>query len=107
MSVLKKLYAYSVNGNSPVHGVEVAPVTKIGKEGEKTIVLEPVDLKKHADMLGNVDMWSIQSLMSAGINPGAVKGHSGYTTRLDGVSDIQSIESSVDEFFDNIQNNEE
>lgn len=107
MSTLKNNFNYKLNGSSPVHTPEdLALVIKKDKNGNSIKIFEPIDYKKIVEDNGTVDMWSLDSLLAAGINPDFPI-HTGYNTRLEGISDLDSITDSVDEFLASQNNNEE
>lgn len=98
MSVLSHLYDKGVNCYSPVME-ETQMVIKCDKKGNEIIVWEPVDCSKIIASNGTADMWSLNSLLAAGINPNfGVK--TGYNTRLEGVDAIDEIVATIDKLED-------
>lgn len=45
---------------------------------------------------GDINMWSLNALLAAGINPADMNIHTGYNTRLEGINDLNSVVSDVE-----------
>lgn len=54
---------------------------------------------------GSADLWSLDALMKAGINPESMHIHTGYSTRLDGINDLQSVAAEVEAAVNNNEKN--
>lgn len=107
MSTLKNNFNYKLNGSSPVHVLEdLALRIKKDKDGNSIPVFEPIDYKKIAEDNGTVDMWQLDNLLAAGINPDFPV-HTGYNTRLEGIGELGSITEGIDEWLASQKNNEE
>ena len=77
-------------------------VVNYDEKGNEHITFEKVDYRKLQDSLGSFDLWSLKSLISAGIDPSfGIK--TGFNTRLDGLG---IVESAIDQ-IDNVVNESE
>lgn len=95
MSVLKSYFNHSVNQNAQVSDVYLL-VDKVDKDGNTILVPQKIDYAEIQKSHGTVDMWSIDALMKAGINP-AFNIHTGNVTRLEGIYDVNSVLSEIPE----------
>lgn len=95
MSVLKSYFNFSVNQNSPVFD-DYLLVEKVDKDGGIVMVPEKVDYPEIQKSHGSVEDWSLSNLLKAGINPGSFSIHTGYNTKLDGVSAINDVAADID-----------
>lgn len=94
MSVLNKYFDKSVNQCSPV-AEDFNRVVNYDENGNEFITYQKVDYKKIQESNGTVDMWSLNSLLSAGINPNFPI-HTGLNTRLEGVSIVNDMVATAD-----------
>lgn len=104
MSALKKYFDRSVNQSSPVKG-DVRRVVKYDEEGNEFVTYEPVDYPTLQAEIGSVAMWSLNSLLAAGINPDFPI-HTGNPTRLEGIGVIEQASAIADSLLADIENNE-
>lgn len=68
------------------------------EDGNEFVVFEKVDYPKFQQSLGTVDMWQLDSLLKAGINP-EFPIHTGNPTRLEGLDSINQYQAMADEIF--------
>lgn len=94
MSVLQTHVQKHVSQFSPSVGDEQR-VVKFGVDGEELIAFEPVDYQKIIESHGSVEMWSLDSLLKAGINPNSTV-RTGYNSRLDGFEAISAIDAELE-----------
>lgn len=94
MSVLESHVLKDVNQFSPV-GEDSVRVVKFGKDGEELVTFEPIDYKSIRDSHGTVDLWSLNSLIKAGVNPD-FNIHTGFNSRIEGVDVVNQFESEID-----------
>lgn len=94
MSVLSKYFSKSVNQASPVQK-DYNRVVNYDEDGNEYITFVEVDYEKFQKSLGTVDMWSLDSLLKAGVNPNFPI-HTGNTTRLEGLSSLSEYEAVAD-----------
>lgn len=97
MSVLKAYFDKSVNQASPIQK-DFDRVVNYDIDGNEFISYQEVDYPKLAVARGTVDMWSLGSLLKAGISPD-MPIHTGFNTRLEGVNVLQDMSSVVDGFL--------
>lgn len=108
MSVLKKLFNNKVNQNSPIFKEDLVLTIKRGKDGEEKIVFLPEDCKKIQEANGTVDMWKLDTLLAAGINPASMHVHTGLNTRLEGVGIVDEFSALAEEVLSaDLENNKE
>ena len=96
-NALTRLFNYDLNQASPVKE-DVARVVKYDEDGNEYIVYEKVDYKKLQESLGSVNMWSLESLVKAGIDP-AFPIHTGNPTRLEGQDALDAYIAEADAIF--------
>ena len=75
-------------------------VVNVDEDGNEKITWEMVDYPKIQESLGSFQLWSLDALLKAGINPDfGIK--TGFNTRLDGfgqmTSAVERINAIVDE----------
>lgn len=104
MSVLKHYFDKDIDQRSPVQK-DYARVAKHDDNGNEYITFEEIDYAKLQSSLGTVDMWSLNALLKAGINPDFPI-HTGNPTRLEGIDVITQAEAMVDEILNETNNNE-
>lgn len=97
MSVLQTHVIKDVNQCSPSVG-DVERVVDYGKDGEELISYKPIDYPKLCSSHGVVDMWSLDNMLKAGINPNSSI-HTGLNSRLDGVSAVNEFDSSAEKII--------
>lgn len=102
MSVLQTHVIKGVNQFSPSIG-DVERVVDYGKDGEELISFKPVDYPKLSASHGVVGMWSLDNMLKAGINPNSSI-HTGFNSRLDGVSAVNEFDSSAEKIISEISN---
>lgn len=102
MSILKAYFDKNVDQESRVVPDYIRKVN-YDNDGNEFITYEEVDLQKFQESLGTVDMWSLDALLKAGIDP-AFSIHTGLNTRLEGVGIVNSAVDIIDQFLsDNAQ----
>lgn len=94
MSVLKTHFNPAINQSSPIQD-DYNRVVNYDDEGNEYITYEKVDYSTLQAELGTAAMWSLKSLLAAGVDP-AFPIHTGNQTRLESFDDLQSIINSVD-----------
>lgn len=94
MSVLKKYFNYNCNQDSPIQ-VDLKRVSKFDEDGEEFISYIPEDYPAIVMANGKANDWSLNALLKAGISPD-MPIHTGYSTRLDGVGQLDEISAFVD-----------
>ena len=104
-NVLEKYFDDSVNQQSPVEIDYVRKVEHDEKSGEY-IVYEPFDYADYQKSLGPVQNWTLDALMKAGIDPNFGI-FTGYPTRLEGISAVESMSAIADGLLADIENNNE
>lgn len=105
MSILKKYFDKSVNLSSPVQK-DYNRVVNYDENGNEFITYEEVDYPAIQKSNGTVDMWELNSLLSAGINPNFPI-HTGSNTRLEGVGVVKQAEAIADSILaESVENNE-
>ena len=93
-----------INQESPVQK-DYDRKVNYDEDGNEIITYEEVDYPTLQQSLGTWDMWSLNSLMKAGIDP-AFPIHTGYNTRLDGINDLQQVDGWVDELLNSSTEND-
>lgn len=73
------------------------------KNGSEVISFEPIDVQSIVKQNSPAELWNLSRLVSAGVDPSSIKGHSLNGSRIDGYEDIQKVSSSVDDFFDSLE----
>ena len=105
MSVLKKYFDKSVNQESPVQ-VDLQRKVDYDADGNEFISWIPVDYPAIQQELGSVEMWSLNALTKAGIDPRfGIK--TGFNTRLDGLDELDRMVSVIDSVFEEENNKEQ
>ena len=75
---------------------DFARVVNQDEKGEDYITFEKIDYPKYQASLGSFGDWSLNSLISAGINPDfGIK--TGFNTRLDGVAVLGSAIGQIND----------
>ena len=97
MSVLKAYFDGSVNQCSPSRG-DVQRVVNFDEDGNEFISYEPIDYPTLVASRGCVSDWSLNSLLSAGIDP-KFNIHTGLNTRLEGASIVNDMAAQADALF--------
>lgn len=98
MSALTKLFNYKINQYATPDIPDLTMTVKKNKNGEDIITWEPTDFKKIVADNGTVDMWSLNALIAAGINPD-IPIHTGYNTRLEGAGELGIIDEEVEKLL--------
>lgn len=99
MDFLEKIFNYDIDQRSPIQK-DVWRKVDYDENGNEIISWPEVDYEKLLHSLGTIDDWKLENLLKAGISPN-FSIHTGYNTRLEGVSDINNIEKNLDEIFNN------
>lgn len=74
-------------------------VVNIDEDGIEHISFELVDYKKLQDSFGSYNLWSLESLKKAGINPDfGIK--TGFNTRLDGFDTMNGAVAAINAELD-------
>lgn len=94
MSVLHSYFDYDCNQCSPVRD-DFERVVNVDEDGVEHITYEKVDYPSYQKSLGDASVWSLESLLKAGINPNFNISTS-FGTRLDGINTIQQAQAYVD-----------
>ena len=69
-------------------------VLNVDEDGNEHIIFELTDYKKIQESLGSWKMWTLQALMSAGIDPKfGIK--TGLNTRLEGYGAVESAVAAI------------
>lgn len=97
MSVLRKYYDKKVNGASPVVG-DLERVVRYDEDGGEIVEWLPVDYAKIVKDNGTASMWSLKSLLSAGINPN-FSIHTGSNSRIEGLDSVSAFAATADEIL--------
>lgn len=92
-----------VNVQSPVQE-DVLRKSQFDEDGNEFVVYEKVDYPKFQKSLGKAESWSLNSLLSAGINPDFPI-HTGNGTRLEGLNSIAEFEAAADAILSDFENN--
>lgn len=103
MSVLSKYFDKNINQCSPVPEDRVRVVNYDGDN--EIVTYEKFDYEAYQKSLGTVDMWSLESLLKAGISPDSPI-HTGAPTRLEGLGVVEQASSIADELFEELNKNE-
>lgn len=101
MSVLKKYFRKDTSWCSPVRD-DLVRIVNYDKDGNEKITYEKFDYEAHQKKQGTVDMWSLDSLLKAGINPDFPI-HTGLNTRLEGLSTIADAEAIADSLISAVE----
>lgn len=97
IGVQKALFCPEIDQNSPVFGDTIRVVER-DEDGREINTYPPVDYEKIRKENGKVDMWTLENLLKAGINPSfPVK--TGYNSRVEGIDALGSFESQANEIF--------
>lgn len=99
-SVLEKYFNSSVSHTSPVID-EVERKVDYDEKGNEIVSFVPVDTKKIIASNGKVDVWKLDNLIKAGINPQSMSIHTGLVSRVEGASVVNDFEKVVDAFVNN------
>lgn len=105
MSVLKAYFNENVNQCSPSRG-DLQRVVKYDEDGNEYIVYEEVDYPTLVASRGKVSDWSLNALLSAGIDP-RFGIHTGLNTRLEGVDIVNQMSEQVDAIFAELEKEKE
>lgn len=98
IGVQKAMFSPEVDQNSPVFG-DVMRVVERDEDGREINTFPPVDYEKIRKDNGSVDLWALESLLKAGVDPSfPVK--TGFNSRVEGIQDLDSMESQVDALFE-------
>lgn len=98
MSVLKKYFNSSLDQSSPIVD-DFERVVNYDEDGNEYITYVKFDYKQYQISLGTVDMWSLDSLVKAGIDP-SFSIHTGLSTRLEGIDTVNAAVAAFDKVFD-------
>lgn len=90
-------YANGASQCSPVQK-DYQRVVNYDDEGNEFITYVEVDYPALQESHGTVEMWSLDALMKAGINPDFGI-HTGFNTRLEGVGVIDDASAYVEQMF--------
>lgn len=93
MSVLKSNFVKK-SYNSPLAD-DVTRKVLFDEDGNEKVVFEKVDYKQLAKNREGVEVWSLSSLLKAGINPD-FNIHTGLNTRLEGVGVISDAAATLE-----------
>ena len=97
MSVLKTYFNQKVNQCSPIQ-VDYNRVVNYDEAGNELIYYEKVDYPALVKSNGVAEMWSLNNLLKAGINPNfPIK--TGVNTRLDGVDEINKAAAFAEQIL--------
>lgn len=94
MSVLKKYFNHRVKLSSPVQK-DYNRVVNYDENGNEFVSYEEVDYSTLVHSQGKVTDWSLNALLSAGINPNFPI-HTGLNTRLEGLDVVNQASAFVD-----------
>lgn len=97
MSVLKKYFDKGVNQSSPIQKDYDRKVDH-DENGNEFITWVEVDYQKIQDANGNITDWSLNNLLSAGINPNFPIS-TGLNTRLEGIGVVDNAAAYVEQIF--------
>lgn len=98
IGVQKAMFCPEVDQNSPVFG-DVMRVVERDEDGREINTFLPVDYEKIRKDNGPVNMWSLENLLKAGVDPSfPVK--TGLNSRVEGISELNSMESQVNALFE-------
>lgn len=97
MSVLKKYFDKFVNQSSLVVD-DFARKVNYDEDRNEFVTYEKVDYKKIQESNGTVELWSLDALLKAGINP-SFPVHTGLNTRLEGIGVINDASVAFDKVF--------
>lgn len=97
MSVLSAYFDSSLNQASPVQK-DYSRVVNYDENGNEYITWEEVDYSSLQAANGKVSDWSLNSLLSAGINPNFPI-RTGLNTRLEGIGVVSEATAIADEIL--------
>lgn len=100
--VLEVLFDSSVPVYSPVVG-DLERVVSHDEEGREIVSFRPVDYAELNKMLGFVEVWSLEAMVKAGINPAFPVHTSNSVSRLEGVGTLEGVAAQVNDAFENIE----
>lgn len=98
MSVLKAYFDSSINQCSRVID-DFQRIVDIDDSGSELVRYEKFDYPKFQSSLGTVDMWSLDALVKAGIDP-SFSIHTGLSTRLEGIDTVNDAAAAFDKVFE-------
>lgn len=84
--------------------VEYQRVENFDEDGTSLVSYSPVDLNFVRKSNGSVELWSLSTMLKAGVNPQTAI-HTGHNTRLEGLSELHTFEASADAILNS--NNDE
>ena len=94
MSALHKYFDKNVNQASPVQ-VDLQRIVNYDEDGNEFVTYVPVDYPAIIERNGEVQDWSLASLLKAGINPNFPI-RTGLNTRLEGIEVINDAAAYAD-----------
>lgn len=94
ISILDLQYDKNCDVKSPVQD-DYVRVVEHDEKGNEYITWKLFDSAAYQKSLGTVDNWSLTELLKAGIDP-SFSIHTGYNTRLEGLSDIDAMAAVAD-----------
>lgn len=104
MSVLRAYFNEKVEQCSPVQ-YDLERVVKRDEDGNEFVTYSQVDYPKLVKSNGTVDMWSLENLLKAGIDP-RFGIHTGYGTRIEGVGEIEKASSFAEKLVSEVKDSE-
>lgn len=104
MSILKSNFNPEVVQSSPVQA-DLKRVVSYDEDGNEFVSYVEVDYPKIQQENGTVDMWNLNALLKAGINPNFPI-RTGLNTRLEGIDAVNSAAAYLDEILAEESNKE-
>lgn len=104
MRIIQKYCEHKLH-DSPVQ-VDFARISNYDEDGNEIVTFEKVDYPSIVRSNGNVNDWRLSSLLKAGIDP-SFPIHTGYNTRLDGLSDLDKFHDAIDSVLTETENKSE
>lgn len=92
--MVTKYFNKGVSTSSPIQK-DYNRVVNYDEAGNEFITYEEVDYPSVQESHGTVDLWELNSLLAAGVNPNFPI-HTGNNTRLEGIGVIQQAEAMAD-----------
>lgn len=97
MSVLKTYFNKKVNQCSPIQ-VDYQRIVKFDEDKNELISFEKVDYPALVKSNGTAEIWSLNNLLKAGINPNfPIK--TGLNTRIEGAVEVEKASAVADQIL--------
>lgn len=92
---MSRLYNCRTTRAFSPRAVEFQRVENFDEDGSSFVSYSPLDLNAVRKSNGSVDLWSLSTMLKAGVNP-QTSIHTGHNTRLEGLPELHNFEASAD-----------